>query len=489
MLFNTIDFVIFFFVFLLVIEIIRNRRFQHIFLLGASLFFFYYTNTYYIPILVYTIVLDFYLAKAIYKANSVQRKKILLWISLASNLGLLGFFKYTDFAIVQFNILSKYFDLNQIPLMHIIMPIGISFYTFHSLGYIIDIYRGNITPTKSLRDYAIFVAFFPQLVAGPILRAGHFLPQLREKIQQLGTGTQLRQIIIENANLKLGITIMALGFLKKMLFADNIAPMVTNVFSQLSYHDSFGIIVATIGFAIQIYCDFSGYSDIAFGAALVMGFHIPINFNKPYFASSPSEYWRRWHITLGTWVRDYLYFPLVFKNRKSNIRIFLSLLFSFFLIGLWHGSSWNFIVWGSMHGIFVAIDTVTRNKLPSLRNHRFFQTKLGNACSIFITQYLIFLSYIAFRVKDLNDLLYSIKKYIVIDVHNNPITFIKSWEFPLFLILIFVILHFISYKKENIRESIARLNFWYWCGFITSITIIIVLFYGGHPEDFIYFEF
>ena len=217
MLFNTIDFIIFFFVFVLTIEIIRNRKFQHIFLLSASLFFFYYTNTYYISILIYTIVLDFYLARAIYNTDAVKKKKILLVISLASNLGMLGFFKYTDFTISQLNILGKYFDFNQIPLINIIMPVGISFYNFHSLGYIIDIYRGSISPTKSLKDYAIFVAFFPQLVAGPILRAGHFLPQLREKIQQ-SAGAQMRQILIENANLKLGITIMAFGFLKKMFF-------------------------------------------------------------------------------------------------------------------------------------------------------------------------------------------------------------------------------------------------------------------------------
>ncbi|MGI0022620.1 MAG: MBOAT family O-acyltransferase, partial [Nitrososphaeraceae archaeon] len=256
--------------------------------------------------MLYTTIWDFYLGQAIYSAQTPNKKKALLITSLAGNLGLLGFFKYADFAITQFNILGQQFDLGQqIPLLHLALPIAISFYTFHSIGYIIDIYRGSIKPTKSFTDYAIFVAFFPQLVAGPILRAGHFLPQLREKIEQANVSARLRQIVIENANLKLGITMMSFGLFKKMFFADNISPMVNDIFANPVGLDSFTIILGAIGFGIQIYCDFSGYSDIALGAALIMGFKIPINFNKPYFATSPSDFWRRWHISLSTWLRDY----------------------------------------------------------------------------------------------------------------------------------------------------------------------------------------
>ena len=290
MLFNTIDFVIFFIVVLTTFVAIKRRTFHHIFLLAASYFFFYYTSNYLIVLLIFTTIWDFYFGDMIFRAKTIKRKKIILVASLAGNLGLLGFFKYADFAITQFNVLGNYFDLGtNIPMLHLALPIAISFYTFHSITYTVSIYRGQITPVKSFTDYAIFVAFFPQLVAGPILRAKEFLPQLREKIDGLDMGSKLRQITITESNLKIGITMMALGFLKKMFFADNIAPLVNDVFGNPVGLDSLTIILGTIGFGIQIYCDFSGYSDIALGAATIMGFKIPVNFNKPYFATSPSE--------------------------------------------------------------------------------------------------------------------------------------------------------------------------------------------------------
>ena len=233
----------------------------------------------------------------------------------------------------------------QIPLLHLALPIAISFYTFHSLTYTIGIYRGQIQPVK-FREYAIFVAFFPQLVAGPILRAHQFLPQLREKIDGSGVTQLLRQITIQSTNLKLGITMMAFGFLKKMFFADNIAPMVNEIFASPHGLESFTIFLGAIAFGFQVYCDFSGYSDIAIGAALIMGFKIPANFNKPFFSTSPSDFWRRWHISLSSWVRDYLFLPIVYRKIGSDILLFFGTLFTFFLLGLWHGAGWNFIIFG-----------------------------------------------------------------------------------------------------------------------------------------------
>jgi alginate O-acetyltransferase complex protein AlgI len=231
MLFNTIDFVIFFIVVLSMIAAIKYRKFQHLFLLLASYFFFYYSSNYLIILLIASTILDFYVGKAIWKTTDVVKKKILLILSLAGNLGLLGFFKYADFAILQFNFLGEQFNLaNQIPLLNLALPIGISFYTFQTISYTVDIYRGKLKPSESFKEFALFVAFFPQLVAGPIVRASEFLPQLREKIE-VGGGN-LKQIIIHNSNLKLGVTIMAFGFLKKMFFADNIAPLVNNIFSN-----------------------------------------------------------------------------------------------------------------------------------------------------------------------------------------------------------------------------------------------------------------
>ena len=258
--------------------------------------------------------------------------------------------------------MGKYFDIgSNIPMLNLALPIAISFYTFHSITYTVGIYRKQLEPAKTFTEYAIFVAFFPQLVAGPILRAKEFLPQLREKIEGSTVGGIFRQIVIEKSNLKYGITIMIFGFLKKMFFADNIAPLVNDVFSSPVGHDSLTIMLTTLAFGIQIYCDFSGYSDIALGAAWIMGFKIPINFNKPYFATSPSDFWRRWHISLSTWLRDYLYVPLG-GNRKSRVRTYLNLFIVMFLGGLWHGASWNFVIWGILHGAYLAVHRAMSNR-------------------------------------------------------------------------------------------------------------------------------
>ena len=223
MLFNTLDFLVFFFIILCLISQFKFRKFQHLLIIFSSIFFLYYTDSYLVTLLIFTILLHFYVGKAIYNSQTVIRKKIFLLIGVIGSVGILGIFKYADFAILQINAFGMVIDLNsEIPLLNLALPIGISFYTFQSMSYIIDIYRGNLKPSKSLKEYAFFVAFFLPLVAGPILRASAFLPQLREKIQQQGTTQKLKLFVIENQNLKFGITLMSLGFFKKMFFADNI---------------------------------------------------------------------------------------------------------------------------------------------------------------------------------------------------------------------------------------------------------------------------
>jgi len=490
MLFNTLDFVIFFIAVCTTLVIVKNRNFQYLFLLGASYFFFYYTSNYLITLLIFTTIWDFYLGKAIFNAQTIQRKKIILIISLAGNLGLLGFFKYADFAITQFNILGQHFDLStQIPLLNLALPIGISFYTFHSITYTVSIFRGQMPPAKSFVEYGIFVAFFPQLVAGPILRAKDFLPQLREKIENFEVGTRLRQIVIHNQNLKIGVTIMAIGFLKKMFFADNIAPLVNDVFNYPIGMDSFTIILGAIAFGIQIYCDFSGYTDIAIGAALVLGLKIPINFNKPYFATSPSDFWRRWHISLSSWLRDYLYIPLG-GNKKSKTRTYLNLAIVMFLGGLWHGASWNFVIWGMLHGAYLAVHKFILDRFPILEGHRFFKNKIGTILSIFVTQYFVFLAWIAFRVKDTNDMLYSMQKYILLDFQiKDTSTFMLTQKYAIALMILFLALSYITYKKADLLEKIANYRLRYWAIFLLIISLTILFFYEGNPENFIYFQF
>lgn len=490
MLFNSIQFIVFFVVVLGSVAIIKKRKFQHLFLLFASYFFFYYSSNYLITLLIYSTILDFYLGGAIYKSTDPHRRKMLLICSMAGNLGLLGFFKYADFAISQFNALGVYLGLgSHIPLLNLVLPIGISFYTFHTMTYTIDIYRGHLVPSKTFREFALFVTFFPSLVAGPILRASQILPQFREQLAQSEMGTRLKLIVLENSNLKFGITMMAMGFLKKMFFSDNISPMVNDIFNYPIGAESFTIILATIGFGIQIYCDFSGYSDIAIGAAMILGFKIPANFNRPYFATSPSDFWRRWHISLSSWLRDYLYITLG-GNRISKIRTYLNLFITMFLGGLWHGASWNFVLWGMLHGSYLAMHKLILDRVPSLKDNKFFKTKVGIAVSIFVTQYLVFLTWIPFRVQDSSNLTYSIWKYIVWDFAiDKTINVISLNKLPIILIVAFVVLHYVSYKKNNLIETISSLKLRYWVMFLVAITFSILILYDGKPEDFIYFRF
>ena len=489
MLFSTIEFVVFFIVVLAAITIIKNRQFQHLFLLSASLFFFYYSSNYLLILLISSILLDFYLGKQIWKTESQQQKKILLALSLAGNLALLGFFKYADFAILQFNILGQELNLNpDIPFLDLALPIGISFYTFQTITYTVDIYRGKLIPSKTLREFALFVSFFPQLVAGPIVRASEFLPQLRAKIQQYETGTKLRQIVIENPNLRLGITIMAFGFFKKIFIADNLILLTEHHVAEPEL-ESFMVIIRTIAFGIRIYCDFSGYSDIAIGAAMILGFKLPVNFNKPYFATSPSDFWRRWHISLSSWLRDYLYIPLG-GNRKSPSITYLNLIIVMFLGGLWHGASWNFVIWGLLHGLYLAIHKMLLNKFPVLKDLRFFKTKTGKITSIFITQYFIFLAWIPFTIADTNLMFVNMQKYVFLDfLTENSIPFIISQKYPIAIMGFFVLLHLISYRTKNLPTKLSKLKLPYWILFLFATLFFILFFYGGNPEPFIYFKF
>jgi len=488
LLFNSIEFIFFFIIVLTVIVTIQQRKFQHLFLLLVSYFFFYYSSNYLISLLIASTILDFYLGGIIWKTKNIAKKKALLIISLAGNLGLLGFFKYADFAILQFNLLGEQFNLaDQIPFLNLALPIGISFYTFQTISYTVDVYRGKLEPSKSLKEFALFVAFFPQLVAGPIVRAADFLPQLREKMNM--DTERLKQIVIHNPNFKFGITLMTFGFFKKIFFADNIAPFVNEIFHNPIGLDSFSIILGTIAFGIQIYSDFSGYSDVAIGAALILGFKLPINFNKPYFATSPSDFWRRWHISLSTWLRDYLYIPLG-GSKKSPSRTYLNLFAVMFLGGLWHGASWNFVIWGILHGLYLAIHKFIVYKFPFLENNSFFKSKFGKIVSILVTQYFIFLAWIPFRVQNPDHMIYAMQKYLLIDFQTNGIlNLMMDNKLSILLICLFILLHYFSFRQGNLIQKISNLPLKFWGIILFIIMTTTILFFTGNSEDFIYFRF
>jgi D-alanyl-lipoteichoic acid acyltransferase DltB (MBOAT superfamily) len=466
MLFNTIDFVVFFIIFLSIIYFVRQRKPQHVILLASSYLFFVYSSSYMVLLLVFTTLWDYYLGQRIYESK--MHSKTLLATSLAGNLFLLGFFKYADFVINGINLFGA--DLKP---LNLVLPIAISFYTFHSITYTVGLYRKQFEPCKSLLEYSIFVSFFPLLVAGPIIRAKDFLPQLKE------VGHNLRQFVITNSQLKSGVTLMAIGFFKKMFIADNISGLVSTIFSNPIGEESFTIILGAITFGVQIYCDFSGYSDIAIGASKILGFKIPANFNNPYFAGTFSDFWKRWHISLSSWLRDYLYFGLG-GNRKGKPRTLINLLIVMFLGGLWHGASLNFIVWGLLHGAYLAITKALN--IPEFRFKKII--------SIILTQYFVFLAWIPFRVSDFGSMFYSMKKYIFIDsdyIQTQQI--ILSHKIQILLIRFFFISSFIAWRKGNLTQKIEGLKMPYWSLFLAIIILVILFSYNGNPEQFIYFRF
>ena len=488
MLFNTPEFIVFFILVLAVISCIKFRKFQHLFLLGASYFFFILSSNVLVTLLIFSTLLDYYVAKAIFAAQTKKRKKIFLSISVAGNIGLLAFFKYANFGIEQFNELAKLLNISDITPLELILPIGISFYTFQTIAYTVDVYRGKLTPSESLGEFALYVSFFPQLVSGPILRATEFLPQLREKMTNASKSGLRSLIKIRKNRLRLGITIMAFGFFKKMFFADNIAALSNEVFDAPFGLESFSVILGTIAFATQIYADFSGYTDIAIGAALIFGFNIPLNFRFPYFAKSPIDFWRRWHISLSRWLRDYLYIPLG-GNRKGPYRTYLNLTITMLLAGLWHGASWNFVLYGIIHCAYIGGNKFVIQKFPRFANAKFFKTNLGIFLSILGTQYLIFMSRIPYRTWDYEATLYMIYKYIVWDFGTEAtVQLMDHNKIPLLFIVGFFILEYISFKK-NLVEVLSKTKLIYWIGFLLSVMLLILFFFDMSPDEFFYFRF
>ena len=282
---------------------------------------------------------------------------------------------------------------------------------------------------------------------------------------------------------------MAFGFLKKMFFADNIAPLVNQIFENPIGLESFSIILGTIAFGIQIYCDFSGYADIAIGAALILGFKIPKNFNKPYFAISPSDFWHRWHISLSTWLRDYLYIPLG-GNKRSKSRMYLNLMTVMIIGGIWHGASWNFVIWGGLHGFYLVIQKSILKKFPGLKKNQFLKTRFGKIVSIIFMQFFIFLAWIPFRVRDTDAMLYSIQKYLLWDFSYQEVgEIILVNKIPVVLMILFIGLQVISVKKNNLLENISNLEIKYWILILIGIILPILLLYDLNPHDFIYFRF
>jgi len=342
MLFNTWTFAVFFVVVYSAYRLLP-RRGQNALLLVASYVFYGAWDYRFLALLLTSTALDYFCGRAIYRAKDGRQRRLFLILTVVANLCFLGFFKYFNFFAESLTALLSLFGLApSLPTLNVVLPVGISFYTFQSMSYTIDIYRGQLKPSTSFFEYATFVAFFPQLVAGPINRAPRLLPQFG------------RTRVITWEHIRSGSWLIAWGLFKKMVVADNMAPIVNAAFADPSKYQGLDLVLAVNAFAFQVYGDFSGYSDMARGIARVMGFDLMVNFDQPYFAVSPSDFWRRWHISLSTWLRDYLYISLG-GNRVGKAATYRNLMITMLLGGLWHGAAWHFVVWGLYHGIVLSI--------------------------------------------------------------------------------------------------------------------------------------
>jgi len=340
MLFNSLIFVGFVCVVFLVYPRLRHRG-QNIFLVIASYVFYGYWDWRFVFLLFTMTILNYFVGQWLWMSARQNEKKWFLVASIFANLGVLSFFKYFNFFVTSAASLLAAFGLHpNLPLLQIILPVGISFYTFQSMTYIIDIYHNKLQPTKNFIDFALFVSFFPQLLAGPIERAINLLPQIAKPRQ------------ITNAQVLAGVNLILLGYFKKVAIADTLAPVADKIFASPALMTSGQLWTGVYAFTIQIYCDFSGYTDIARGVALILGLKIMENFEAPYLSRNITEFWRRWHISLSSWLRDYLYIPLG-GNRGGKIHTYSNLLITFLLCGLWHGAAWTFVLWGLSHGLYL----------------------------------------------------------------------------------------------------------------------------------------
>lgn len=388
MLFNSLSFIIFFPV-VTFLYYISSQKLRLIILLTASCIFYMFFIPYYIFILFFLILVDFFAGIFIGKSKGSKRK-LFLFISILCNIGILFSFKYFNFFSSSVNQIAHFLHCNYPPfLLSVILPIGLSYHTIQSLSYVIEVYKKKQKPEKNLLIYALYVMFYPQLVAGPIERPQQMLPQFYKKIK------------LDEVNLTIGLQRILIGLFKKVVIADRLAILVNQVYA--TPHDYIGLplIIATIAFSIQIYCDFSGYSDIAIGTAKVMGFNLVENFNYPYFARSISDFWRRWHMSLYSWFRDYVYIPLG-GNRVSFKRHIVNILIVFGITGLWHGAAWTFIIWGFLHGMFLSIETISQK----LFYKKHIANKLVQAVQLSVTFLLVSFAWVFFRANSLSDALY-----------------------------------------------------------------------------------
>lgn len=494
MLFNSFDFLLFFPVVTLIYFIIP-KKIRYIWLLAASYFFYMCWNVKYCILIVLSTLITWFCGSLLEKVDKEMVRKWILAGGILSNLGILFFFKYFDFFLDNLNRLLRIVRITAVESpFSLLLPVGISFYTFQALGYLIDVYKGDTQMEKNLFRYALFVSFFPQLVAGPIERSGSLLKQLR----------QVDKIKLWNyERIASGFTLMAWGLFQKMVIADRLALFVDSVFGNVYACGTVETMLGAMAFSLQIYCDFAGYSSVAIGSARVMGFELMENFNTPYFAVSIADFWHRWHISLSTWFRDYVYIPLG-GNRCGRIRRYGNLMMTFLASGLWHGASWTYVIWGGLHGLYQITGDILRPFKAWLLEKCAVKTdaesfRLGQImCTFCLTAF----AWIFFRAGTLKDSLYYIKCMFT---RWNPWVFfdqsLYTWgldvtEFHILAVALAVLLlvDLIRYRKQmDLGCFLQKQNILFrWL--LMIILVVSVLVYGEYginfdSRQFIYFAF
>jgi D-alanyl-lipoteichoic acid acyltransferase DltB (MBOAT superfamily) len=479
MLFNSIDFAIFLpIVFLLYWFVAyRDIKLQNALIVVASYIFYGWWDWRFLSLIFFSTVVDYLVGCGLEKEKNRKKRKLLLWISIIINLGFLVVFKYYNFFLENFIEVFSFFGSPINPQgLNIILPVGISFYTFQTLGYTIDVYKGKLKPTKDFIAYMAFVSFFPQLVAGPIERATHLLPQFYKKR------------IFEYDKAVNGLKQILWGLFKKMVIADNAAELSNQIFNNSMNYNGSTLLLGALFFAFQIYGDFSGYSDIAIGTSRLFGFSLMQNFKFPYFSRDIAEFWRRWHISLSTWFRDYLYIPLGGSRGGTWMKI-RNIFIIFMVSGFWHGANWTFVIWGVLHAFYFLpllllnknrqnINTVAQGRyLPSIRE--FFQ--MG------VTFILVVLAWIFFRAENIDHALSYLSTIFSESLFTIPNY--QGMKTPILLIVFFLLIEWIGredqYAIEKIGTKQKRIYRWifYYC------IIGVIIWFSGNQQQFIYFQF
>lgn len=469
MLFNTGIFLFLFLALLFFYQFVYKKENARItYLTLFSLYFYYKCGGWFFLLLILSTVIDYTIANFIYKSNSKRDRTAWLVISLVINLGFLAYFKYTNFLLGIINDLQ----LGNFQVVDIVLPVGISFYTFQVLSYTIDVYRGLLKPAKNIFDFGFYISFFPHLVAGPIVRASLFLPQIHTDIK------------ITKDDRAAAVFLILTGLFKKAVISDYISVnFVDRVFDAPALYTGFENLMAVYGYAMQIYCDFSGYSDMAIGVALLLGYRLGINFNQPYQSSSITEFWRRWHISLSSWLRDYLYVPLG-GNRKGKLRQYVNLFITMLLGGLWHGASWNFVLWGFLHGVALAIDKLFRTVVNVPK------TFLMRALGVIVTFHFVCFCWIFFRAQD-----FATATEILSRIFQNFegaifMQWMRGYALVFALIVFGYLTHFIPAKWNTLSENIlSRAPIIAQSLALVFVIWMVIQVKSAEIQPFIYFQF